>query len=237
MNKIGRGTFDFLSSNTLVLVIGLVALFNFGCLPSQQAIIPPEGEDVPQFSFPPYAGEKKTIAVIGIRNESQFDSKEFRELRVGYGMVDMLKMTLWESGGFRLVERESHVLKKVIEEQWLGQTGMIDDSEVVRLGKMIGVKYFLYGKVSEFGIRKYGIYAGLAGTRSITTRIALDAFIVDTETAEIVCAAHGVGSVSTKTSGVMMIWEKGVEKFDETTIGKATRKACYQLASKLLACH
>lgn len=187
--------------------------------------------------FEPYHGEKMIIAVIGIRNTSQNDSKEFLELRVGYGISNMLKTSLLESGKFRVVERESAVLKKMMAEQWLGKSGAIDNSTIVKLGKMLGAGYFVYGKVSEFGIRKYGVYAGLAGARKITTRIVIDAYVADTQTGEVLCAATGIGATSTQTAGVFAIWEEGVEKFDETTVGKATRIACYKIAQKLLNCN
>ncbi len=57
--------------------------------------------------------------------------------------------------------------------------------------------------------------------------------MVDTETAEVIYAETGVGTEATQSGGVFMIWEQGVESFDETTVGKATRKACYRVVEKL----
>jgi curli biogenesis system outer membrane secretion channel CsgG len=58
--------------------------------------------------------------------------------------------------------------------------------------------------------------------------------MVDTETTEILKAASGAGEVSTQTSGIFLIWEQGIERFDKTTVGRATRRACYEVVRKFV---
>jgi curli biogenesis system outer membrane secretion channel CsgG len=115
----------------------------------------------------------------------------------------------------------------------LGQTGYINPQTAAETGKMIGAKAVVFGQVTEFGIRKVGMYAGVYGQRNITTRIVIDVKMVDTETGEIIGAASGEGTVTTSTAGVAFVWEEGVEQFDQTTVGKASRQAIYKIARQL----
>jgi len=190
-------------------------------------------ESAPVINLPPYKGEKLTIAVIGLRNETDSPDPAFRELRVGFGLSNMLATALFETGRFRLVERNQEIIEHVIKEQWLGQTGYINPMTAAETGKMVGAKAVVYGQVTEFGIRKVGFYAGVYGRRNITTRIAIDVKMVSTETGEIIGAVSGTGAVTTSTAGVAFVWEEGVEQFDQTTVGRASRQAIYKIAQNL----
>lgn len=211
-----------------------LVIFYLSCAAPVSQNAPPVGEEgVPSPTLPPFTGKKLTIAVIGLRNETESPDPVFRELRVGFGLSNMLATALFETGRFTLVERNQEVLERIIKEQWLGQTGYINSQTAAETGKMIGAQAVVYGQVTEFGIRKVGVYTGVYGQRNITTRIVIDVKMVNTETGEIIGAASGEGSVTTSTAGVAFVWEEGVEQFDQTTVGKASRQAIYKIARQL----
>lgn len=175
--------------------------------------------------LPPYAGRKQIVAVLDLKNLSQFDDP-----RIGRGVANMLITALVNTGRFTVVERNEEALKKIFEEQKLGLTGAVTAQTAAKVGKMLGARLAVIGEVSEFGIRKTSAFVGVGGAKTTTTRVVVDARMVDTETAEITAAASGIGTASTSTSGVALTFEFGTAGFDETTIGMATRRAVNQVA-------
>lgn len=188
---------------------------------------PPEDTAGLAIDLPPYASKKQIVAVLELQNLSQFDDP-----RIGRGVSNMLITALVNTGRFTVVERNEAALKKIFEEQKLGQSGAVTPQTAAKVGKMLGARLAVIGEVSEFGIRKTSAFVGVGGTKTITTRVVIDARMVDTETAETVSAATGIGTAGTSTSGVALTFEFGTAGFDETTIGMATRKAVNRVAVK-----
>lgn len=175
--------------------------------------------------LPPYSGKKQVVAVLDLQNLSEFDDP-----RIGRGVSNMLITALVGTGRFTVVERNEEALRRIFEEQQLGLTGAVTPQTAARVGKLLGARLAVIGEVSEFGIRKTSAFVGVGGTKTITTRVVVDARMVDTETAETASAATGIGTASTSTSGVALTFEFGTAGFDETTIGMATRKAVNRVA-------
>ncbi len=194
------------------------------CAP--KAMSPPE-EDTAGLAIdlPPYTGRKQIVAVLDLKNLSQFDDP-----RIGRGVSNMLITALVSTGRFTVVERNEAVLQKIFEEQKLGQSGAVTPQTAAKVGRMLGARFVVIGEVSEFGIRKTSAFVGVGGSKTITTRVVVDARMVDTETAETAAAASGIGTASTSTGGVALTFEFGTAGFDETTIGMATRKAVNRVA-------
>ncbi len=181
-----------------------------------------------KLDLPPYAGRKQIIAVLDLDNKTDFEDP-----RIGRGISSMLITALVNSGRFTVVERNEEVLKKIFAEQKLGLTGAVTPQTAAKVGRMLGAKAVIIGEVSEFGIRKTSAFVGVGGKKTITTRVVVDARMVDSETAEITGGATGIGTSSTTTQGVALTFEFGTTGFDETTIGMATRKAVNQIVTKI----
>jgi curli biogenesis system outer membrane secretion channel CsgG len=212
-----------MTSNRLLIII-LTVLALAGCNP-QMSNQPPQDESKDLvLELPPFTGKKQIIAVLDLSNKT-----EFEDPRIGRGISNMLITALVNSGRFTVVERNEEVLKKVFAEQKLGLTGAVTPQTAARVGKMLGAKAVIIGEVSEFGIRKTSAFVGVGGKKTITTRVVVDARMVDPETAEITGGATGIGTSSTTTQGVALTFEFGTAGFDETTIGMATRKAVNQV--------
>lgn len=157
---------------------------------------------------------------------------------VGKGIADMMITELLAQKKFRLVEREQ--INKIIEEQNFGASGRVDTKSAAKIGKILGVKYVIIGRVTEFSIdTKAGAIGGLGGIRVSTARVALDGRLVDTTTAEIISGVTGKGE--SKSTGVVVATAKlplmafGAKDFQETILGKATRAAIAEFSAKLTA--
>lgn len=206
-------------------ILAVAILVAAGCATTTAP--PPETTADLRLELPPYTGKKMLIAVIDLRNQSEFDDP-----RIGRGISNMLITALVNSGRFTVVERDQQVLDRIFAEQRLGQSGAVTAQTAAQVGRMLGARAVVVGEVSEFGIRKTSAFVGVGGTKTITTRVVVDARLVDSETAEIIAGETGFGTSSTQTSGVALTFEFGTAGFDETTIGIATRKAVNQVAEK-----
>jgi curli biogenesis system outer membrane secretion channel CsgG len=208
----------------LLLLCFLILVIS--CATTPQSETPADENDL-FLNLPPYSGERYTIAVLDLSNQTEFDDP-----RIGRGISNMLVTALVNSDRFTVVERNPEVIRNLLEEQSLGLSGVVDPMTAARVGRILGARGVVIGEVSEFGIRKTGAYVGLGGKKTITTRVVIDARMVDVETGRILMAAPGIGQSSTQTSGVALTFEFGTAGFDETTIGMATRKAVNQVVRK-----
>ena len=91
-----------------------------------------------------FAEFKKTkIAVLDF--ELRGDS--FKTQDMGGIVAEWFITTLVQDGRFQVVERT--LLKKIVDEQKLGMTGLIDASSSAQLGKILGVKIIISGSVLQ----------------------------------------------------------------------------------------
>jgi curli biogenesis system outer membrane secretion channel CsgG len=107
---------------------------------------------------------------------------------------DVFVTELVKSGRFRVVEREQ--LSALMSEKNLALDGDVDPATAVRAGKLLGVKYFLTGAVTEYGSQETGAHGAYhvgfsAGKKTFTA--AMNARIIDTESGEIVWADEARG--------------------------------------------
>lgn len=87
--------------------------------------------------------KKTKIAVLDF--ELRGDS--FKTKDIGGIVAEWFTTTLVKDGRFEVVERA--LLQKIVEEQKLGMTGLIDDSSTAELGKILGVKTIITGSVLQ----------------------------------------------------------------------------------------
>jgi len=230
---------------SLVIVITIFAMsFSFiGCggKVANQPIEEVDEEEKPiEFVFPEYTGtgEKPKVAVLDFSNDTPFESDV-----VGAGVTKILITALVKSKHYRVVERS--MLKGVIEEQSLGVSGAVDAATASKLGKILGVDYIIMGSISEFGVKKSRTAVGYGenvdasvGVAKGTARIVLDVRVVDPNTAEIISVETGVGTHYSTNVGVAfkeISLLTGVTGFDETLIGKSTRKSVFDIVNKFIA--
>lgn len=225
--------------------ISLIVLSQFilvGCSstmagPSSPA--PSEEERPIEFVFPEYTGtaEKTKIAVFEFSNDTPFESTI-----IGAGVANTLVTALVKSKHYIVVERS--MLQKIMAEQNLGMTGAIDAATASQVGKVLGLDYIITGSISEFGVKSertaigYGkeVVASVGFSKG-TARIVLDVRVIDPITAAIVSSETGVGTHFSTNIGLayeQITFLTGTVGFDQTLIGKATRKAVLDIVHKFI---
>jgi TolB-like protein len=94
---------------------------------------------------PAAADFKKTkIAVL----DFQMQGKQYQNTDMGAIVAEWLITALVKEGRFDIVERR--LLKKILSEHQLAMSGVVDDSSISELGKLLGVKVIISGAVLHF---------------------------------------------------------------------------------------
>ncbi|MBI5193965.1 MAG: hypothetical protein HZA08_11060 [Nitrospirae bacterium] len=190
-----------------------------------------------------YKGPKKRIAVMDFEDKSSNQHAGWHD--VGRGMSDSLVTALVKTNRFIVIEREQ--INKIMNEQSFGLSGAVNPDTAAKVGKLIGVGMIVTGGITEFGVKesKLGVgslgrvlpFGGGAGMKTNTARVALDIRFVDTSTGQIMVAEKAEGEESSHGVDIDLSIapsvEFGKEGFDETVIGKASRKAIEQAIEKI----
>ncbi len=135
------------------------------------------------------AGDRPRIAVLQFENKAE---KSWWYSRGGAAAQDVFVTELVKSGKFRVIDRER--LDAIMREKNLSLSGDIDPSTATRVGKLLGVQYFLTGAVTEYGSSTAGARApSVGGLPSFSLKrkkfsAAMNARIIDSETGEILWA-------------------------------------------------
>jgi curli biogenesis system outer membrane secretion channel CsgG len=161
--------------------------------------------------------------------------------QVGNGVSDELVTALFNTGKFRLIEREQ--IQKVLAEQNLADSGRIDPRTAARLGRILGVQILIIGKVTEFSTDSAGAAVdngrGIGiGIKSHTARVTIDARMVDATSAEIKATASGHGEKKHTSLGLRVDFSEirlGSNEFRKTNLGVALRDAVNAVAEQFSA--
>lgn len=128
--------------------------------------------------------DKPRIAVLAFENKAD---NQWWYSRGGTAAQDKFVTELVKSGKFRVIDREQ--LEAIMREKNLTLSGDIDAKTAMKIGKLMGVQYFLAGAVTEYGAQETGAHAGgLFSGGKKTFVAALTARIIDAQTGEIIWA-------------------------------------------------
>lgn len=182
---------------------------------------------------------KKRIVVFNFEDKTDHTWHWWGGQQVGHGMADMLTTALVKSGNYRVFERAE--IDKVMQEQALGQSGVVTPESAAKAGKMLGAEIAVVGAVTEFGHKKQStggalkrIGVGAAVSKQSAT-VGVDVRIVNISTGEIL-KADNVRKEHAK-SGLSLDTREGSfdnqAQFDESVVGKATRAAIEEIVKLL----
>lgn len=113
------------------------------------------GNDKPKpFDVQMKALTKQMIKNFSDEGKKQIAIMEFMDMngkvtKLGKLIPEELTTRLFKSGQFQVIERQ--LLNKVIEEQKLGMSGIIDASSAAEIGKLLGVDAIVTGTVTDRG--------------------------------------------------------------------------------------
>jgi curli biogenesis system outer membrane secretion channel CsgG len=179
-----------------------------------------------------------------------------KDIDIGKGVTDLLVTYLVKDGTYSVIERKA--LDKIMAEQNFSNSDRANPASAAKLGKLLGVDAIIVGSITEFGndTKNKGIggvggglgKVGLGGFNRKESKaiVALDARIVDIDTAEILAVAEGKGE-SKRTSTSMLGggggWggfgagavNFGSSDFQNTIIGEATKAATEALSTEVIS--
>ena len=179
-----------------------------------------------------------------------------RDIDVGKGITDLLVTMLVKDGSYSVIERKA--LDKIMAEQNFSNSDRANPTSAARLGKLLGVDAIIVGSITQFGndtkntgVGGVGAGLGKVGLGGFSRKeskaiVALDARIVDIDTAEILAVAEGKGEskrTSTSMTGGGGGWggfgagavNFGASDFQNTIIGEAVKAATEKLSTSVVA--
>lgn len=169
------------------------------------------------------APQKKKIAVMDFENG-------YRQLLQTEGITDLFVMELVKNKSFNVMERQR--LQDVLKEQRLGTQLSTDGA--MKLGKIAGLDYLVYGTVSniEIGTTKVGL--GNAGYQEKRVKVTLIMKFVDAVTGEINFIEEAANTASAKLGAVSGVGG-GVVASDSALANQAMKGAVTKLVNKINA--
>lgn len=219
---------------------------------TQPATTTPGANPAPQ-------GRKKRVAIMDFDYatvHSNVAAVFGSDVDVGKGITDLLIKYLVKDGTYSVIERQA--LDKIMAEQNFSNSDRANPASAAKLGKLLGVDAIIVGAITEFGDETKNTNIGGAGGglgrlglggfghKKSKAICAIDARIVDIDTAEILGVADGKGESSresTSMTGGGGGWsgfggghaDFGSSDFQQTIIGEAINSATQQLSTGLIA--
>ena len=179
-----------------------------------------------------------------------------QDVDIGKGISDLLVKYLVKDGSYSVIERKA--MDKILAEQNFSNSDRANPNSAAKLGKLLGVDAIIVGSITQFGndTKNTGIGGaggglggfGLGGFKHSKSKaiVALDARIVDIDTAEILAVAEGKGESSRESTSLVGgggNWhgfgaggvDFGSSDFQNTIIGEAVKSAVEQMSTGVIA--
>jgi len=200
------------------------SLFLNGCAPSttvkkkQAVTIDKPSEDV-------FVPPKKKIAVIEFENKTAYGQR-----RLGTAASDVLMTELGKSGKFILVERTK--LDKIMEEQKLQTTGLVDANTASKIGRILGLDAIVIGSISQFGVKTGGSDYLITQSKQQVAECTVDIRVIEVETGRVLYIDSGKGVAKSSKGSFLGMGTKG--GYDETLEGEALRAAIAKFVDNIV---
>ncbi len=208
-----------------MLMLLLLAWMN-ACA-TKQPVAPAPATPPPEVQAEKAAATMPKLKIAVARFE---DKTAYGRGRLGDSATDKLTSMLANTDAFIMVERAE--LTRVLNEQALTLSGVIQDEKAAEVGKILGVSALIFGSVSEFGVNTESTVYGLGAKKTQTARASVTLRAVDATSGEVLFAQEGVGEASTEATQVL-----GMGKYagyDETLAGRALDAALGKLVGNII---
>ena len=144
-----------------------------GCVPAQKATAPTPAPE-PRSSGAVVGDIPETLAILPFENNSVTEPERFAPL--SKGLSAMLTTDLKNAGtALKLIEREK--IQALLKEVALSQSGSVDPSTAVQVGRMLGAQAIAFGSFMVLG-----------------KDVRMDLRIIQVETSELIMAESIVGN-------------------------------------------
>ena len=233
------------------------------CADAQSQTAPPSAAATTASASAPAAtqpqGRKKRVAVFDFDYatvQKYSDAAFGSNVDVGKGISDLLVKHLVQDGTYSVIERKA--MDKILAEQNFSNSDRANPTSAAKLGKLLGVDAIIVGSITQFGNDTKntkigggggnwgGFGVGGFGHKKSKAIVAVDARIVDIDTAEILGVADGKGESSRESTSLLggggnwHGWGSGAvdfgsSDFQQTILGEAVAKAVTDLSTGIIA--
>lgn len=171
-----------------------------------------------------YTGPKRRVGVMDFENKTAYGQN-----RIGGAAADILITELTKTGKFIVVERDK--LNKIMEEQKLGATGVVDSNTAAQMGKVLGLNAIVTGAISNFGVNTTGSDYLITQSKRQSAQTTVDVRVVDAETGQVLYADSGKGEAKSASGQFLGMGTRG--GYNEGLEGDALRAAISQLVENI----
>src|ERR1051326_6991391 len=167
-------------------------------------------------SAPAPGGRKKRVAIFDFDYatvHADVAALFGSDVDVGKGIADLLVNRLVKDGTYSVIERKA--MDKILAEQNFSNSDRANPNSAAKLGKLLGVDAIIVGSITQFGNDNKdtkvggggggfgGFGIGGFGHKKSKAIVAVDARIVDIDTAEILGVADGKGESSRESTSLL----------------------------------
>ena len=194
--------------------------------------------DISQFMD--YEGPTIPIQILkcGISDEMYEQYPELKEKRVGLGVANITLEYLENLNRFTFTEDKTEIKNRMVKQFQASQSGITQDKLDGR-GKIRLAHYFVEIECYDYSVsedEEIRLKDGIKET--VVTRIGLQVRFTNAETGEII-AASGLGEAkTTREASLLNDANLSEVKFNQSTIGTATKKAldiaCARILSRMV---
>lgn len=165
-----------------------------------------------------------SIAVIGVR--STVSDPRLADLRVGFGLKDLVAEELYDAGRFRLTEIEPEVRKqldRVAIDTWQRAT-LPDEGELDRMAREAGSDLVAFGEIVAFESPRTSMTLGPFSTQTNRLEVTVQVCIRDPAMQTTWCE-QGRGDATASATAAAFEFRGDRAVFDRTTVGNAVAGA------------
>jgi len=203
-------------------------------------------------SWPPYEGQKVSIAVLDFENgicqtpitQGLMDKDAFLHVFYGFGegLASMLVSTLQNTNRFNILEKK--ISKRVFEIYSTNAAKSICQSGNTKIAQTPGVRYFVLGSVTDITVKTGGSEGQVktkwfsAGKGMSISSITLHMRIIDASTGLVVYSKRLEGTLVGESLNLGISYAgigAGGSKSEKTQLGNAAQKLLDQSAEDIIA--
>jgi hypothetical protein len=187
-----------------------------------------------------YSGKTIPIQILkcGISDEIYEQFPELKEKKVGLGVANITLEYLENLNRFTFTEDKTEIKNRMVKQFQASQAGISQDKLDGR-GKIRLAHYFVEIECYDFSVSEDEEIRVKDGVKeTVVTRLGLQVRFTDAETGEII-AASGLGEAkTTREASLLNDANLSEVKFNQSTIGTATKKAldiaCARILSRMI---
>src|ERR1022692_1032602 len=165
---------------------------------------------------PPAQGRRKRVAIFDFDYATVHAGVSGifgQDVDIGKGISDLLVTYLVKDGSYSVIERKA--LDKILTEQNFSNSDRANPTSAAKIGKLLGVDAIIVGSITQFGNETKntnlggqggnwgGFGVGGFGHKKSKAIVAVEAKIINIDTAEIMAVASGKGEASRESTSML----------------------------------